>query len=48
VLCAPFGPSRPAAGVLHLDRRQRTAMFDDPHRQVVAVLAGMMHIAHAN
>jgi serine phosphatase RsbU (regulator of sigma subunit)/pSer/pThr/pTyr-binding forkhead associated (FHA) protein len=48
VLCAPFGPGRPAAGVLYLDRRQGTAMFDDPHLQVVAVLAGMMHVAQAN
>ena len=48
VLCAPFGTGRPAAGVLYLDRRQGTAVFDDPHLQVVAILAGMMHVAHEN
>ena len=48
VLCAPFGTGRPAAGVLYLDRRQGTALFDDPHLQVVAVLASMMHVAHEN
>ncbi|MCU0223754.1 MAG: SpoIIE family protein phosphatase [Acidobacteria bacterium] len=48
VLCAPLGAGRPAPGMLYLDRRGDAASFDDPHLQVVAALAGMMHVAHEN
>jgi len=48
VLCAPLGTDHPAPGVLYLDRCEGRARFDGAQLQVVAVLAGMIHLALEN
>lgn len=48
VLCAPLGTGRPAPGVLYLDRRSDPAAFEASQLEVVAVLAGMIHLALEN